>query len=193
MQAASDIFLGWQRVTGAGRAVRDYYLRQLRDMKGSADVEALTPADMSTYAGMCGRTVARAHARSGDRIAIASYLGSGDTFDLAIADFAQAYADPERTGLSGILRRRANRSDRRRRGSERLADGGDDPGHEPEPHDARGSSLPRHAPSGLIATYAGDDAARGPQRTLHLQVGEEVEDVPRNHGQSGRSHAILGG
>ena len=69
-----------------------YYWRQLRDMKGSVDVEALTPADMSTYAALCGWTVARAHARSGDPVAIAAYLGTDDEFDLAITDFAKRYA-----------------------------------------------------------------------------------------------------
>jgi uncharacterized protein (DUF2252 family) len=93
MQAASDIFLGWQRVTGLDGVVRDFYLRQLRDWKGSADVDAMTPSVMTAYARICGATLARAHARSGDRIAIAAYLGSSDVFDRAIADFSVAYAD----------------------------------------------------------------------------------------------------
>ena len=89
MQATSDIFLGW--TTGVD-VTRSYYWRQLRDMKGSADVEAMTPADMSTYAALCGWTLARAHARSGDPVAIAAYLGTDDEFDLAITDFAKRYA-----------------------------------------------------------------------------------------------------
>jgi uncharacterized protein (DUF2252 family) len=93
MQAASDIFLGWQRATGVDGQARDFYLRQLRDWKGSADVDNMTASVMTTYARICGATLARAHARSGDRIAIASYLGTSDTFDQAIADFATAYAD----------------------------------------------------------------------------------------------------
>ncbi|HSL72884.1 MAG TPA: DUF2252 domain-containing protein [Ilumatobacteraceae bacterium] len=93
MQATSDIFLGWQSFQGVDGVVRDYYLRQLKDWKGSADVETMTPRAMTIYARMCGWTLARAHARSGDRIAIAAYLGSGDVFDQAIADFSEAYAD----------------------------------------------------------------------------------------------------
>ena len=91
MQAASDIFLGWIR--GSGAAHRDFYWRQLRDMKGSFAPENARPAGLALYAGVCGWTLARAHARSGDRIAIAAYLGKSDRFDLAVADFAEAYAD----------------------------------------------------------------------------------------------------
>ena len=90
MQAATDIFLGWQRVTGVDGEVRDFFLRQLRDWKGSADVDTMTAGVMILYSRICGATLARAHARSGDRIAIASYLGTSDTFDRAIADFATA-------------------------------------------------------------------------------------------------------
>ncbi|MFD3944329.1 DUF2252 domain-containing protein [Streptomyces sp. NPDC058579] len=88
-QAASDIFLGWM----TGPEKRHFYWRQLRDMKGSAEVELMSPAMLRAYAGLCGRTLARAHARSGDRIAIAAYLGSSDVFDRAIADFAIRYTD----------------------------------------------------------------------------------------------------
>jgi uncharacterized protein (DUF2252 family) len=91
MQAASDIFLGWIR--GSGAAHRDFYWRQLRDMKGSFTTEGSRPAGLALYAGVCGWTLARGHARSGDRIAIAAYLGKNDRFDLAMADFAEAYAD----------------------------------------------------------------------------------------------------
>jgi uncharacterized protein (DUF2252 family) len=90
MQAASDIFLGWIRATGPQH--RDFYWRQLRDMKGSIETEGARPAGLAMYAGVCAWTLARAHARSGDRIAIAAYLGKNDTFDLALADFAEAYA-----------------------------------------------------------------------------------------------------
>jgi hypothetical protein len=92
VQAVSDIFLGWERLNWRG-AERDYYIRQLRDWKGSADVEGMTPAGMELWGRMCGWTLARGHARSGDRIAIGSYLGKSDVFDRAIADFAVAYAD----------------------------------------------------------------------------------------------------
>ena len=95
MQAASDIFLGWQRVTGLDGEVRDFYLRQLRDWKGSADVDTMAAGAMVAYSRICGATLARAHARSGDRIAIAAYLGNSDAFDRAIADFA--VATPTRT------------------------------------------------------------------------------------------------
>ncbi len=92
VQAVSDIFLGWERAGWSG-VERDYYIRQLRDWKGSADVEGMTPEGMELWGRMCGWTLARGHARSGDRIAIASYLGKSDVFDRAIADFAVAYAD----------------------------------------------------------------------------------------------------
>ncbi len=90
MQAASDIFLGWTR---GGDVNRHFYWRQLRDMKGSALVEAMAPVALTFYAGLCGWTLARAHARSGDPIAICEYLGEGDAFDAAITDFSRRYAD----------------------------------------------------------------------------------------------------
>ena len=93
MQAASDVFLGWMNLTGLDGQKRDYYVRQLRDWKGSAEIEQMVPKSMEIYAQMCGWTLARAHARSGDRIAIAAYLGKGDSFDRAISAFASAYAD----------------------------------------------------------------------------------------------------
>ena len=92
-QAASDIFLGWLTAKGPDGKPRDFYLRQLWDGKGSARVDAFSPREMTAYAEVCGSTLARAHARSGDRIAIAAYLGGGDAFDRAITDFAEAYAD----------------------------------------------------------------------------------------------------
>ena len=90
MQAASDIFLGW---TKGADVNRHFYWRQLRDMKGSAEVETMAPVGLSFYAGICGWTLARAHARSGDPIAIAKYLGKSDQFDRSITNFSQRYAD----------------------------------------------------------------------------------------------------
>ncbi|MGW6416826.1 DUF2252 domain-containing protein [Streptomyces sp. NPDC055055] len=87
-QAASDIFLGWM----TGPQERHFYWRQLRDMKGSAEVETMSPARLRDYGRLCGRALARAHARTGDRVAIAAYLGSTDVFDRSVADFALAYA-----------------------------------------------------------------------------------------------------
>ena len=89
MQGTSDIFLGW--TTGPGG--RDFYIRQLWDMKGSVDTTTLQPIGMGFYGALCGRALARAHARTGDAVAISSYLGTSDTFDGAIADFAETYAD----------------------------------------------------------------------------------------------------
>jgi uncharacterized protein (DUF2252 family) len=94
MQASSDIFLGWQRAeAGLDGKQRDFYVRQLRDWKYSIDIEALVPRGMRMYGELCGWTLARAHARSGDRIAIAAYLGGSDVFDQAVTRFAAAYAD----------------------------------------------------------------------------------------------------
>jgi hypothetical protein len=94
MQATSDIFLGWQHVSaGLDGNERDFYIRQLKDWKGSFAFEGAVPAGAAAYGKACGWTLARAHARSGDRIAIASYLGKGEAFDRAMCDFAEAYAD----------------------------------------------------------------------------------------------------
>ncbi|MGD0747585.1 MAG: DUF2252 domain-containing protein [Acidimicrobiales bacterium] len=93
MQAASDIFLGWQRVEGFDGVSRDYYLRQLRDWKGSFEIEGARPEGLAAYATVCAQALARAHARSGDRIAIASYLGNSSTFDTALVEFSETYAD----------------------------------------------------------------------------------------------------
>ena len=93
MQAESDIFLGWTRVVDPDGVDRDYYMRQLKDWKFSAPIEQMLPSDLTIYARLCGWTLARAHARSGDRIALAAYLGGSDKFDQAIADFAEKYAD----------------------------------------------------------------------------------------------------
>jgi uncharacterized protein (DUF2252 family) len=93
MQAASDIFLGWQRVPGVDGQSRDFYIRALRDWKMSVNVETMVPRGLRTYGELCGWTLARAHAKSGDRIAIGAYLGRKNVFDHAVADFAEAYAN----------------------------------------------------------------------------------------------------
>ena len=94
MQASSDIFLGWLHVeSGLDEKERDFYGRQLKDWKGSAEVEQMVPKGMAAYGQLCGWTLARAHARSGDRIAMAAYLGKGATFDRAIVEFSHAYAE----------------------------------------------------------------------------------------------------
>jgi uncharacterized protein (DUF2252 family) len=93
MQAASDILLGWLPALGIDDQKRDFYVRQLWDGKRSIEVETLPPEGLAIYGRVCGWTLARAHARSGDRIAIGAYLGKGETFDQAIADFSELYAD----------------------------------------------------------------------------------------------------
>jgi predicted alpha/beta hydrolase len=93
MQAASDILLGWLPALGFDGRERDFYVRQLWDGKRSVDADTLSPPGLAIYGRFCGWTLARAHARSGDRIAIGSYLGKGDTFDQAIAEFSERYAD----------------------------------------------------------------------------------------------------
>jgi uncharacterized protein (DUF2252 family) len=94
MQASSDIFLGWLHVdSGLDGKPRDFYARQLKDWKGSAEIEQMVPKAMAAYGTLCGWTLARAHARSGDRIAIAAYLGNSDSFDRAVVEFSKAYAD----------------------------------------------------------------------------------------------------
>ncbi len=103
MQASSDIFLGWDSPVGFDGVKRDYYFRQLRDWKGSAAVETMDPANLEAYAHLCGQTLARAHARSGDRVAIASYLGTGATFDNAIADFSESYADQNEQDYQALV------------------------------------------------------------------------------------------
>ena len=93
MQAASDIFLGWVTVEGIDGELRSFYVRQLWDGKGSANLARFSARDLGAYGALCGEALARAHARSGDRVAIAAYLGRGDAFDQALARFAEAYAD----------------------------------------------------------------------------------------------------
>ena len=93
MQAAPDILLGWERIVTIDGEKKDFYIRQLWDAKGSVEVELMDPSGLEAYGEICGWTLARAHARSGDRIAISAYLGSGDSFDRAMASFSETYAD----------------------------------------------------------------------------------------------------
>jgi uncharacterized protein (DUF2252 family) len=93
MQQTTDIFLGWQRTAGVDGVERDFYVRQLRDWKGAFEIEDLRPRGLQIYGELCAWSLARAHARSGDRIAISGYLGSSATFEEALADFGEAYAD----------------------------------------------------------------------------------------------------
>jgi uncharacterized protein (DUF2252 family) len=102
LQASSDIMLGWIRTEGVDGVDRDYYVRQLWDWKFSADIDSMNPSSMEVYARLCGWTLARGHARSGDRIAIAAYLGTGESFDKAIAEFAVAYADQNERDYAAV-------------------------------------------------------------------------------------------
>jgi len=103
MQAADDLFLGWERVVDGDGRKRDFYVRQLRDTKAVADVERMDPLGMTMYGRLCGWTLARAHARSGDPVAVAAYLGDDDTFPEAVADFAEAYADQNERDHATLL------------------------------------------------------------------------------------------
>src|SRR6188472_3407666 len=103
MQASSDIFLGWDHAQGYDGVERDFYVRQLRDWKGAALVDTMPPTTMSFYARLCARALVRAHARSGDRVAIASYLGSSDAFDRAIVEFSEAYADQNERDYDALV------------------------------------------------------------------------------------------
>ena len=115
MQAAGDIFLGYDHVKGPDGVARDFYVRQLWDWKASAEVDAMNPGTLHVYAQICGWTLARAHARSGDRVAIAAYLGKSTTFDRAIADFAAAYAKQNDRDHRALLKRHRERSSAERR------------------------------------------------------------------------------
>ncbi|MCB5179421.1 DUF2252 domain-containing protein [Streptomyces antimicrobicus] len=103
MQAAGDIFLGWQRATGLDGRSRDFYVRQLLDWKGSFPADAVRPEGLRLLARACGSSLARAHARSGDPIAVTAYLGTGDAFDRALADFAEAYADRNQRDYDALV------------------------------------------------------------------------------------------
>ena len=120
VQAASDIFLGWAHVTGFDGKPHDHYVRQLWDWKASASVETMSPALLNVYGQMCGWTLARAHARSGDRVAIASYLGSSATFDQAITRFASLYADQNDLDHQALTQAIASGKDVNRHGAMRL-------------------------------------------------------------------------
>ena len=102
MQAAGDIMLGWLRTSDVDDVEREYYVRQLWDAKGSAQIELMDPTALAFYAGVCGRTLARAHARAGDSVAIAAYLGGSDRFDRALAEFAEAYADQNELDYAAV-------------------------------------------------------------------------------------------
>jgi hypothetical protein len=104
MQAASDVLLGWLHVTGLDDQPRDFYVRQLWDGKASADVETMSPGRLERYGELCGWALARAHARSADRVAIAAYLGSGAAFDRALAAFATTYADQNEADHAALER-----------------------------------------------------------------------------------------
>jgi hypothetical protein len=104
MQGASDIFLGWDQFLGEDGITRDFYLRQLWDWKVSADVDQMAPEVLGIYAQMCGWTLARAHARSGDAIAMGAYLGAGDRFDKAMCEFAATYADQNERDFESLTR-----------------------------------------------------------------------------------------
>lgn len=93
MQATGDVMLGWDRANGVDGAKRDFYIRQLWDEKGTVIIEGMNPRELSAYAEICGQTLARAHARSGDPVAIAAYLGTSDAFNQALADFAETYSE----------------------------------------------------------------------------------------------------
>ena len=102
MQAASDVMLGWERITSPDGAKLDFYMRQLWDNKGSAIIEGMKPYELAGYAEICGRTLARGHARSGDAVTISAYLGSGDAMDRALADFAERYADQNELDYAAV-------------------------------------------------------------------------------------------
>jgi uncharacterized protein (DUF2252 family) len=102
MQAASDILLGWVHTTGIDGRPRDFYVRQLWDWKGSAEVETMSPKRLARYGELCGWALARAHARSGDRLAIAAYLGSSPAFDRAVVEFADRYADQNEADFEAL-------------------------------------------------------------------------------------------
>ena len=103
MQAAGDVMLGWIRTVGLDGQERDFYIRQMWDWKLSADVGAMRPVALELYSELCGETLARAHARGGDAVAIAAYLGRGDRFDRALADFAEAYADQNERDYAALV------------------------------------------------------------------------------------------
>jgi uncharacterized protein (DUF2252 family) len=102
IQAVSDIFLGWQRVDAPQSRTQDYYVRQLRDGKVSQSIEALSASGMIQYGRLCAWTLARAHARTGDRVALTEYMGSSDHFENALAEFGEAYADQNERDFAAL-------------------------------------------------------------------------------------------
>lgn len=108
MQTAADIFLGWTRAVGFDGQDRDFYVRQLWDWKGTPRPETMGPDLLSVYARLCGASLARAHARSGDPVALAAYLGGGDGFDRALTEFAQSYADQNERDFADLEAARAS-------------------------------------------------------------------------------------
>jgi uncharacterized protein (DUF2252 family) len=103
MQASGDVLLGWVTVDGFDGQRRDFYVRQLWDGKGGAEIETISPKRMTIYAGLCGWTLARAHARTGDPAAITAYLGKSERFDQAIGDYAEFYADQNEADYQAVL------------------------------------------------------------------------------------------
>jgi predicted alpha/beta hydrolase len=103
MQAAGDVLLGWIRTGGVDGVERDFYVRQLWDSKQSVEIDELDAEHLTGYARLCGWTLARAHARTGDRVAIAAYLGAGESFDNALAQMAEAYADTNDSDHEALL------------------------------------------------------------------------------------------
>ncbi len=170
MQASSDIFLGWDHGQGVDGVERDFYVRQLRDWKGAALVEAMNPATMAIYARLCASALVRAHARSGDRIAIASYLGSGERLRPGPRRVRRGLRRPERTGL------RRPRSSRKER-----------PHHRPTRHLTR----PRHRPGGTSPGKP-DGASPVPSRRTAARAASTSGTVPSAPVDSGGDPADSG-
>ena len=169
-QAASDIMLGWIKTDDADGVSRHFYMRQLWDGKGSAIVESMDPKAMTLYAQLCGWSLAKAHARSGDAIAIGSYLGGGESFDRALASFAEAYADQNERDYDALSAAVA---------SGRVV---------AEPAASRGGTERRdRAGSGVVARDRGARAARRRRR-----VSRRLQGTPRHAGDGVRRHRPAG-
>jgi hypothetical protein len=163
MQAASDAFLGW--VTGTGERRYEFYVRQLRDMKGSAAIETMTPPRLAVYGELCGATLARAHARAGNAAKIAGYLGDDDTFDRALERFAEDLRRPERRRLRGVHPSRGGAPHRGR--TRRLASPGvtrNGACWRPPPGQQRSSPAIQPIHGGLLRRAAGARAQEGHAR-----------------------------
>ena len=181
MQATSDIFLGWVHVPeGEGGLPRDFYGRQLKDWKGSAEIEQMVPKGMARYGRLCGWTLARAHARSGDRIAIASYLGKGSSFDRAIVEFSHAYAEQNERDYKALVKGGRLGRDRRR----------DGPLVRPASWDAGRDGIRRQCAGGSRAGVGGPRQLReSPRRRAHAAVARAR--VPQE-GAQGRRDRLRG-